>query len=138
MKRVILIYDGTFNGFLTTIFDIYEERISDFIIIPQGTDQNVLFAEKKLIYTDQVKSKRVLNGIKKYGTKKTIFYLYRVWLSEITGVEQLLYRFCKYLFEEKKDISTDYSNPSILKIAQIEKKYEEKNIEWRLLFDLSC
>ena len=122
MHPKILIYDGTFKGLLTCIFQIYEEKLTEYSIYPEGYNQNDFFANQEHVITDEEKSGRVLESFKKYTSKKAVHRIYRAFLSEIPGVELLIVDFFKHIFEHKTDLSDDFSHPPILKIAQLDRK----------------
>ncbi|WBL23056.1 TIGR03915 family putative DNA repair protein [Zunongwangia sp. HRR-M8] len=138
MPHKILIYDGTFQGLLTCIFQIYEEKIVDFNIHPEGNEKPDFFAEKELIYTDTEKSKRVLQSFQSYTSKKAVHRIYRSFLSEIPGIEIDIVAFFQHIFKHKTDLSDDFSYPPILKIAQIDRKVgrEKHRMEAFIRFEM--
>ncbi len=138
MHHKILIYDGTFQGLLTCIFQIYEEKLSDYSIHPEGYNQNDFFANKELVITDLEKSGRVLKRFKEYTSKKAVHRIYRAFLSEIPGVEIQIVEFFRHIFRHKTDLSDDFSYPPILKIAQIDRKVgrEKHRMEAFIRFEL--
>ena len=138
MPSRILIYDGTFKGLLTCIFQIYEERLNDFTIHPGGYNQTDFFAKHEVVVTDLEKSARVLKSFKNYTSKKAVHRIYRAFLSEIPGVELLIVEFFRHIFRHKSDLSDDFSYPPVLKIAQIERKVgrEKHRMEAFIRFEL--
>ena len=138
MPSRILIYDGTFKGLLTCIFQIYEERLNDFTIHPEGYNQTDFFAKHEVVVTDLEKSARVLKSFKNYTSKKAVHRIYRAFLSEIPGVELLIVEFFRHVFRHKSDLSDDFSYPPVLKIAQIERKVgrEKHRMEAFIRFEL--
>ncbi|MCL6219891.1 TIGR03915 family putative DNA repair protein [Zunongwangia pacifica] len=138
MQSRILIYDGTFQGLLTCIFQIYEEKLTNFSIHPEGYNQTDFFANQELVVTDPEKSARVLKSFQNYTSKKAVHRIYRAFLSEIPGVELLIVEFFKHIFRHKCDLSDDFSQPAILKIAQIDRKVgrEKHRMEAFIRFEL--
>src|SRR5690606_1160023 len=93
----IIIYDGSFNGFLTVIFKAFEERLA-IADIRRNTDiQKVFFTDTETVFTQMDKARRVWNGIqsKNHTAIKTIYFAF---LSEIKGVELLLYKYICALY----------------------------------------
>ena len=138
MQSRILIYDGTFQGLLTCIFQIYEEKLTNFSIHPEGYNQTDFFGNHEIVITDLEKSARVLKSFKNYTSKKTVLRIYRAFLSEIPGIELLIFEFFKHIFRFKTDLSDDFSHHAILKIAQIDRKVgrEKHRMEAFIRFEL--
>ncbi|MUH34443.1 DNA metabolism protein [Zobellia amurskyensis] len=113
-----LIYDGSFNGFLTAVFVAFEEKILVSDIQKNVVAQSGLFSETQTIFTQIDKAKRVWNGIHK-KSHSAIKDIYFAFLSENNGVELLLYRFICKMFAGTTSIATDYSDGIVLKISQL-------------------
>ena len=116
----ILIYDNTFEGLLTVIFEIYIRK--DFLvkIMPQ-TNYFVedLFAESEKIQTDPAKAKRLLIGLEKKISPKVCHKLFCCFLSEAGDKEELIFKYICSAFESKMSIEEHYTLPFVLKIEQI-------------------
>ncbi|MBU3025798.1 TIGR03915 family putative DNA repair protein [Zobellia galactanivorans] len=113
-----LIYDGSFNGFLTAIFVAFEEKAVVSDIQKHSVCQNGLFSETETIFTQMDKAKRVWNGIHK-KSHSAIKDIYFAFLSEHKGIEMLLYRFIRKMFASNTSIASDYSDGLVLKISQL-------------------
>ena len=87
----ILVYDGSFNGYLTAIFTAFEQKLVIADIQKDSQSQSGLFSDVETVYTDVDKAKRVWNGIEK-KSNTTIKNIYFAFLSENPGIELLLYR----------------------------------------------
>ncbi|WP_276166644.1 TIGR03915 family putative DNA repair protein [Zobellia alginiliquefaciens] len=113
-----LIYDGSFNGFLTAIFVAFDEKAQVVDIQKNSSSQSGLFSETETIFTQMDKAKRVWNGIhkKSHNAIKDIYFAY---LSETKGIELLLYRYIRKMFASASSISSDYSDSTVLKISQL-------------------
>jgi len=134
----ILIYDGSFNGFLTAVFKAFEEKIHVADIQRNGQAQNALFSETEIIFTQMDKAKRVWNGIQ-HKSSTAIKNVYFAFLSEHRGIEILLYRYIQKLFASPTSVHSNYSDPSILKIAQLAKNVgrEKHRMEAFVRFQLT-
>jgi probable DNA metabolism protein len=88
---VTLIYDGTFNGFLTAVFAAYEGKRYVTDIIKKDQNQKDIFSKTIEIETDLNKAKRVWYMLrdKHYDFLKNIYFAF---LSETQGIEICLYR----------------------------------------------
>ena len=133
-----LIYDGSFNGFLTSIFVAFEEKAQIADIQRNTISQNALFSETETIFTHVEKAKRVWNGIQKkdHNAMKNIYFAY---LSETNGIELLLYRYIRKLFANHTSVHSDYSDGLVLKISQLAKSVgrEKHRMEAFVKFQLT-
>ena len=116
-----LLYDGSFEGLLTCIFIIFEERLNDFSIEKKVEATTELFGDHQDVFTDSIKADRVWTGFKKNSTKNQQQQILKVFLSEIKGMENTLATYFINSFTIKKHRGNDYSNPTILKISQVAK-----------------
>ena len=60
-----LLYDGSFDGFLTSVFECYDRKLSDFSIVRRDRYQPGLASLSLEVDTDLLKSKRVWAGLKR-------------------------------------------------------------------------
>ena len=91
-----LIYDGSFNGFLTAVFIGFEQKIPYADIQRQGQIQSGLFSETEIIFTNVEKAQRVWNGIRN-KSNSAIKNVYFAFLSKQNTVEGLLYHYIQKL-----------------------------------------
>ena len=136
-NETTLVYDGSFNGFLTAVFEVFEEKLNVVDIQKNGQGQNGLFSNTETIFTHIEKAKRVWNGIrnKSHQAVNTIYFAY---LSEIDGIERLLYHYIKKLMT-KKEKHNDFSDETVLYISQLARKVgrEKHRMEAFVRFQLT-
>ncbi len=113
-----LIYDGSFNGFLSSVFAAFEQKMDIVDIQSNSKFQSGLFSESETIFTNIIKAKRVWNGIQK-RSYSAITRIYFAYLSEAEGIELLLFRYIQKLMGSKNQKQTDFSDETILKISQL-------------------
>lgn len=133
-----LIYDGSFNGFLTAVFIGFEQKISQADIQRSGQTQNGLFAETEIIFTNVEKAKRVWNGIRN-RSNTAVKNIYFAFLSEKKGIEPLLYHYIQKLMGSKENKVSDFSDDAVLKINQLAHKVgrEKHRMEAFIRFQLT-
>ena len=135
-----LIYDGSFNGFLTPIIIPFEQKINSIDIQKNGETQNSLFTEQETIFTNIDKAKRVWNGIKRRNNN-AIKSIYFAFLSEQKGIEPLLYHYIQKLMGSNDNKASDFSDDTMLKINQLaykvgrEKHHMETSVSFQLTKD---
>ncbi len=93
----ILIYDGSFNGFLTSIYKAFDEKLAVTDIQKNNIAQRGLFSDSKTVFTKMGNAKRVWNGIQR-KSHSAIRNIYFAFLSETNGIEMLLYQYIRSLF----------------------------------------
>lgn len=126
-KAVVLIYDGSFNGFLTAVFTAFEQGITVADIQPNDEGQNRLFSESQTIFTQMDKAKRVWEGVHS-RSQIAIKNIYFAFLSERKGISMLLYKYIVKLCAADKVMARDFSADAELKIQQLAKLVaREKN-----------
>ncbi len=134
----ILVYDGTFNGFLTSIFKAFEQNHCVFDIQKNSAMANELFSNQSYVKTDIAVAKIVWNAIsqKKHTTIKKIYFSF---LSESEGIEMMLYQYIKYIMEILKPDQLSNINEliSILDLLSTKVEKEKKRMEAFVQFQLT-
>ena len=116
-----LLYDGTFDGLLTAIFEVFEYKYKAVEIKNRETfQQENMFAEIHEVVTQQEKSERVLNKLEKSIGKLGINDLLRVYLSEDSELEQLILSAVKQSIKyPNENVLKNFANDDILRISKI-------------------
>ena len=118
----MMVYDGTFGGFLTAVFEVYEYKWSDVKIAKQSVYNISVFGQDHMVETNADKALRVWKGLLKYTSKEAAESLYYSWLSELPNIEKHLLQYIQYVFAKKQSVDADFSHAAVLKIAQTTKK----------------
>ncbi len=121
----ILIYDGSFNGFLTSVFMSYQEVHPIIGIQRNTTVQNRLFTKNSLVVTQIDKAKRVWNAIQQKNSA-AIRTIYFAFLSEAKDVESLLYRYICHLFSTAHNNHIDFDEADRIRIKQLSRRVEQE------------
>lgn len=135
-----LIYDGSFNGFLTVIFKAFDEHIEVAEIQKNTIAQSGLFSDSETVFTHLDNAKSVWNGIQ---TKSHIAIrnIYFAFLSEQKGIELLLYNYVKKLFSPTDALTLNFTDDVEAKIVQLakivgkEKQLMETSIRFKTTAD---
>ena len=85
-----LVYDSTFEGFLTAVFAVFEYRYNEVTIVARHRFAPLLFGEEETVYTDANKAQRVLTKIELCWGKEGVAIVLRAFLSEETHMEDYL------------------------------------------------
>jgi probable DNA metabolism protein len=114
-------YDNTFEGFLTLVFDAYARRAFPDRIVRE--DDHLLFdTDAHTVVTDSMRAQRVWTGLRKALSPAACSTLPVVFLSELPGVEMLLFRYIRRAFADSRSPELDFGDPDVLEISKIYKK----------------
>lgn len=116
-----LLYDGTFDGLFTAIFEVFEYRYKDVEIKNrEAFQQKNMFAEIHEVATQQEKSGRVLNKLEQSIGKSGMSQLVKVFLSEDSALEALILSAVRQSIKHiDVNVLQNFANDDILKIAKI-------------------
>ncbi len=125
-NMIIYTYDGTFDGFLTSVFECYSRKAFPMDICSRVGEQKHLFAEKYDVHTSGEKADRVWKGVLKKLSGKNNQLVYYAFLSGEDGMEMKIYRFLRRLFSEHFSIETDYGDADVLALTQSSQKVKKE------------
>lgn len=113
-----VIYDGTYEGWVTAVFEIYEFKFQDVVFAKNQASVDLLFSTTHTVSTDEVKVNRVLSGLKKRLSKNGFDGLYNAFLSEIDKIEELMFRYVQYVLSSTINVEEDFSNNDVLDLRK--------------------
>lgn len=126
MKTVV--YDGSFEGFLCAVFDVYEYKLTDVEIVAAHKHQPSMFAEPHFVNHEPAHNERVWKGLEKKLSLTAQKQVYHAFLSEIDGIENKLLQYVQYAFASDAVMEEDFSHPAVLAVSQTAKKvWREKH-----------
>lgn len=118
----ILVYDSTFEGFLTAVFVVFEYRYEEVAIVAQHLFAPSLFEEAITVYTDTAKAERVLNKIEQCSGKEGKAVVLRAFLSEEEGMENYLLAAIRLMIQyPEEQVLENYGNTAIAAIHKAAK-----------------
>jgi probable DNA metabolism protein len=118
----IFAFDNTFEGLLTLVFDSYQRKqFPDEILSGEG-GQPVLFASTNTIGTDELKAKRVWDGIIKHSSEENAQRIYRVFLSGLPDTPMLLVKYIRLIVDSCKNEETNFSEPVVVEFNKLHQK----------------
>jgi len=116
------IYDGTFEGLLTCVFEAYSLKILPYLITDSSV-QTGFGSEILKISSDFVKAERVKKGLKDCATKDALYNIKTAFLSGDPIKSTAIFNFIKYCIDNKKtDESRNFAEPAILNTDDIVRK----------------
>jgi probable DNA metabolism protein len=118
---MIYLYDGTYEGLLSTIFESYRLKTPATKIIPESEWQESLFDHPLTVSTHSEWAQRVERGLAQKTSRRSVQLLYRCFLSEREGIEMLIYDYVRQAMEASQNIEGNYRDDTVLSLQKIDK-----------------
>lgn len=115
---MLFLYDDTFEGFLSAVFECYLRKIEPVNICSETHYQETLFALKENILTDSAHADRLWKGLQKKLTPETSQLPYSAFLSGENGIDMALYRFTRMAFASPVPVTGNYGDPDVRMIRK--------------------
>ena len=117
-----LLYDSSFEGFLTAVFITFERRYSQVIITPEYRHTPTLWDEEERVYTDPTKAQRVLKRIKTIWGTEGVTIVLQAFLSEEIAIENHLLEAIRLMIQYPEiNILENYGHKAITHIRKAAK-----------------
>lgn len=119
---IIFHYDKTFEGLLTAVFDAYSRKTFPDKLMGPDDIEPLFVNESHLVITDEEKSCRVWKSLEKKLAKITLNMISYVWLSELEGSDELIFRYIRKTFDSKVSIEMNFADDDVLQLRNIAQK----------------
>ncbi|MDX1529888.1 MAG: TIGR03915 family putative DNA repair protein [Rhodothermales bacterium] len=111
----VYVYDGSFAGWLTVVFEAYRRREPPGQIVTEAPEvQGALFSEALPVATDAEAAERVRRGLERRVRPGGVERVYHAFLSEAPGIERDLYRLAARVFTRDGSALDDLRFPPAL------------------------
>lgn len=118
----LYLYDGSFDGLLTAIFECFADRRQPTNILRRDTYQGSLLDDLRPVDTDTAKAERVVAGVDARSDGRGGELIYHLYLSEQDGIELRIYRLVALLVRQNNPaILENFGDVDILYSTQIQK-----------------
>lgn len=115
------IYDGSFEGYLTLVHDVYYKKLS-FSSISKESQTGLFLDEFYLVKTDETKALAVLEALKKRFAKNYFESILVIFMCDTTAFEQRLLEFIILGFKDQKELA-NINHPCVFFIQNLQKQY---------------
>lgn len=123
-----VLYDGSFEGWLCAVFDVYDYKLQDVEICKEARFKGNIFDAVHTIHYNEQHSQRIWKGLEKRLSGEALKEIYRAFLSEIDGIETVLLQYVQYAFSSSPSMEADFSHPAVLTVTTTAKKvWREKH-----------
>lgn len=117
----IYIFDGSFEGLLTSIFEFYDRKPGRVQLIWQKYYAPGLMQDTLVVVTDEAKAKRVWTGLQKKFSPEWQKKFYWAYLSEDPKIFQDLLGFACYIFDNPTGAYNNFGNAHVMAISKMER-----------------
>jgi probable DNA metabolism protein len=115
------VFDGSFEGLLTAVFEFYDMKPGSVKLIPQHIHEPDLLNNYVEIISDEAKATRVWAGLQKKLSTNWQTRFYKTFLSESAESFQHLFDYACYVFDNSVRVEANYGHPSVIAIAKMDK-----------------
>lgn len=119
---LVFFYDKTFEGLLTAIFDAYSRKTFPEKLLGEGEIAPLFMDEGYTVITQEDRARRVWAALEKKMSKLACNMLTNAWLSELDGVDEMLFRYIRKIIDSKTSIETNFGDQDVLQLHQIARK----------------
>lgn len=119
---MVYLFDGSFEGLLTCVFEAYSSKERDVSFKNKATYIPSFLDEVKEIETDMGKFERVYLSIPKKISQRAQEIVYRAWLSEDENAPDLIYYFLRIGYKMGGRVTDYLQDQRISKIIDLDRK----------------
>lgn len=116
------IFDGTFYGLLTAVFESYERRHKTVQLSTHAAFGGDIFSEAIIIATDTEKALRVWKGLNQKISPEHREHFYTSWYADNIQAWQLLFDYALYIFDHAAGYDGNYGHDLVMGLSRIAKK----------------
>lgn len=118
---IAYIYDGSFNGLLTIVFDSYiSKRIPNRIVT--SNFELDLFCKYHFLKTDDEKANRIYSGVIKNISYHALYTAYHMFLSNVSNKEIDIVQYLLLGFQVGNKLDHLLTNETVLKLEKTSKR----------------
>jgi len=117
---MVLLYDGSFEGFLSLVYEVYYEKLSVDSIVKE-MPQTLLFERFHEVFTNEANARKVLEAVSKHFTKEQQHTIYNIFLCDSRAHEMALLEYIRIGFKNPKELR-NINNAYLFFIQNLEKE----------------
>jgi len=124
----VFVFDNTFEGLLTSVFEAYSRRTFPDALLPEGEPLPLFHDEAFTVVTEEEKAQRVWRGLQKKLSSGALSCLAQCWLAEEPETPMLLFRYIRKAVDAPRSIETNFADPDVLEFSRMWKR-----VDWERL-----
>lgn len=111
---------------MTAIFDAYNRHTFPDRLLALDEAEPLFVDESYTVLTQDEKSMRVWKGLEQKVDGNTLNMITYVWLSELPGSDELIFRYIRKTFDSPQAIATNYADDDVLKMQKTAQKVSKE------------
>ena len=120
----VFLYDNTFEGLLTSVFEAYSRRTFPDALIVEGEPLPLFHDEVFTVISDEKKARRVWRGLQKKLSQSALACLAQCWLAEEPETAPLLFRYIRKAIDAPRSIETNFADADVLEFSRMWKRVD--------------
>ena len=130
----IFLYDATFEGLLTCVFQAYKQKCRPEQILPHDAILPLFAGQVTIVHTHQEQADRVWQHVQQKVSSKATYHLYAAWLSEEEHAPMLVFNtLCKIIDSPapkniKESVENDLADPDTLALLQLAQRVSKSTL----------
>jgi probable DNA metabolism protein len=118
----IFFYDKTFEGLLSAVFDAFSMKVFPDKLLQTGNIPHLFTDAIHTVASREEHANRVWKALQNRFQKKVCNMLTHVWLSELEGSDELLFRYICKTFATTQKIEYNFGDADVLEVQKIARK----------------
>lgn len=119
---IVYLYDSTFEGLLTAIYDAYYSKDKPDRIYSKKQYEPNLIDQVSCVQTDIIKFEKVYEAIENKISKDSLRKIYYTYLSDIKESANIIFSYVKMGFKLGKDVDLYKNNDIVIEIDKVSKR----------------
>lgn len=136
-EEVVFIYDGTWEGMLTAVFDAFYRRQFPKVLLGEK-DSLPLFAEPYRVVTEKEKADRVFRALNKKLSHSALTCLTVSLFSELRDLEIALFRYICKALKTAESIETNFKDADVLYVTNVYRKVCHERLRMMQFVRFQC
>ena len=124
----IFLFDNSFEGVLTAVFEAYSRHTFPDLLQVEGEPLPLFYDEAFTVVTDEAKAQRVWRALQKKLSASALSALLQSWLAEEPELPMLLFRYIRKAVDAPRSIETDFADSDVLALSHVWKR-----VDWERL-----
>lgn len=119
---IYYLYDGSFEGLLTAVYDAYYRPERPDYLVVQGEHLPDLFSQEITIETDQAKAEKVYKSIEEKISPEALNHAFYVYLSDTKGAGTLVYHYLRMGWQVGPTINAHLAHDTVKQVLDISQR----------------
>jgi probable DNA metabolism protein len=118
----VFFYNRTFEGLLTAVFDAYQRKSFPDRLLRTGDTPPLFTDQSHTVVAQEACALRVWTALQRKLPVQACQMLVHVWLSELEGSDELLFRYIRKTFDSPQSLALNFGDADVLEVQKIARK----------------